>query len=118
MKTLREEMTAIITQDSPERATLKILAMFEDRGLSLIDNGWLDDDMDVIAEIEQLVKDRVYARFGDMPVGTFYIDDGFKRKVSDIEARTVDFHDPEIFTDDGPSVVDPDLRVFLASGLN
>lgn len=118
MATLRQEITEIITQNSPERAALEILAMLEDRGLSLISDGWLDDDMDFIAQIEQLVKDRAYSRFRDMPVGTFFIEGGFRRKVSDTEARTVDFHNPEMFTDDGPSEVDPDLKVFLARGLN
>lgn len=118
MKTLREEMTDIITKNSPERAALEILAMLEDRGLSLVNNGWLDDDEDAITQIEKIVEDRAYSRFADIPIGTFYIHGGFNRKVSETEARKVDFHKPETFIDEEPSQISPDLRVFPARGLN
>lgn len=118
MAILRAEITAIIIQNSAEVAAIKILALLEGKGLALVENGWLDDDGVAIMQIEQIMQDKACPRFGDIPVGTFYIDDGFKRKVSETVARTVDFHNPETYTDDGPTEVDPDLRVYLARGLN
>lgn len=118
MATLREEITDIITQNSPQRAALEILALLEDRGLSLISDGWLDDDEVAIMQIEEIMQDREYPRFGDIPIGTFFIEGGFNKKVSETEARKVDSHNPESFVDDEPTEVDLDLRVYLASGLN
>lgn len=118
MATLRAEITKIITQNSAEVAAIKILALLEEKGLALVENGWLDDDGVAIMQIEQMMQDKACPRFGDIPIGTFFLEGGFNRKVSDTEARKVDFHNPESFVDDEPTPIDLDLRVYLAHGLN
>ncbi|KAI9129439.1 hypothetical protein [Acaryochloris sp. CCMEE 5410] len=117
MATLRKEITEIITRNTPERAALEILVLLEDKGLSLIKNGWLDDDEGVIPHLESIAEDWVHPRFGDIPVGTFFIHEGINRKVSETEARKVDFQEPETFIDDGPTEIGLDVRVYPAEGL-
>ncbi|BDM83892.1 hypothetical protein [Acaryochloris marina] len=118
MTTLRTEIANIATQHQPDRVALEVLALFEDKGFSLIGNGWLDDDEQVIDQINEILEQKNHPKFADLPVGTCFIHEGFNKKVSDTEARKIDFQNPEIFIDERPTPIDPDIRVYLARGLN
>ncbi|ABW33021.1 hypothetical protein [Acaryochloris marina] len=56
MPTLRAEIADIITQNSVERAALEILALLEEKGLSLVENGWLDDD--TISQLNHISEEK------------------------------------------------------------
>lgn len=118
MTTLRTEIVNIANQHQPDRVALEVLALFEDKGFSLIGNGWLDDDEQVVDQINEILEQKNHPKFADIPVGIFFIHKGFNKKVSDTEARKIDFQNPEIFVDNGPTEIDPELRVYLAHGLN
>lgn len=97
---------------------LEVLALFEDKGFSLIGNGWLDDDERVIDQINEILEKKNHPKFADISVGTYFIHEGFNKKVGDTEARKVDFQNPATFIDNGPTEIDPELRIYLARGLN